>query len=125
MKQVLTQPKNALIKQYQELFRMDGVELHFTDGALEEVAKLAISRKTGARGLRAMLDPLLMDAMFILPERKYLNAVYVDSSAIRGERKPLFLTGNVTLEWFLQNVSEEEGSSIDHVDGVEEVSVAV
>lgn len=65
--QILTEPKNAIIKQYQALFEMEGVELHFTKDALISIAQKAISRKTGARGLRSIVENLLLDTMYDLP----------------------------------------------------------
>ncbi|GJQ13969.1 hypothetical protein GpartN1_g5760.t1 [Galdieria partita] len=75
---ILTQPKNALVKQFQELYAMNGVELHMSDGALRLVAHEAIEKKTGARGLRAILERLLLDSMFDLPDLEDVSAVYVD-----------------------------------------------
>lgn len=64
---ILTEPKNALVKQYQELFRMEGIELRFTQAALKEVARRALKRGTGARGLRAILEKAMVDLMFEAP----------------------------------------------------------
>ncbi|EME27775.1 ATP-dependent Clp protease ATP-binding subunit ClpX [Galdieria sulphuraria] len=75
---ILTQPKNALVKQFQELYAMNGVELHMSEGALRLVAHEAIEKKTGARGLRAILERLLLDSMFDLPDLEDVSAVYVD-----------------------------------------------
>ena len=70
MVHILTEPKNALIKQYQQLFSMDGVILDFEEDALKEIAKKAIDRKTGARGLRSILEEIMLDIMFDLPDYK-------------------------------------------------------
>jgi len=78
---ILTQPKNALVKQFQELYAMNGVELHMSEGALRLVAHEAIEKKTGARGLRAILERLLLDSMFDLPDLEDVSAVYVDGEA--------------------------------------------
>eukprot|EP00871_Galdieria_phlegrea_P000176 jgi/Galph1/1159/GphlegSOOS_G5830.1 len=75
---ILTQPKNALIRQFQELYAMNGVELHVSEGALKMVAAQAVEKKTGARGLRAILERLLLDSMFDLPDLEDVSAVYVD-----------------------------------------------
>ena len=70
LKKILTEPKNALVRQYRKLFQMDGVELEITDDALGYVAKKAIERETGARGLRAIMENTLSDAMFEIPSDK-------------------------------------------------------
>jgi ATP-dependent Clp protease ATP-binding subunit ClpX len=71
MVHILTQPKNCLVKQYQKLFKMDNVDLTFTEDALKEIASKAIERKTGARGLRSILEEIMLDIMFNLPEYKH------------------------------------------------------
>lgn len=102
MVSVLTQPKNALMKQYKYLFSMSDVKLHVTEDALEEVAGVALSKQTGARGLRCILEGLLMETMFVIPnDPTAFNAVVVDVPAVRGERSPLLLKGDMTLEKFL------------------------
>src|SRR5690606_25667366 len=68
--QILTEPKNALIKQYQKMMELDHVELEFEDDALVEIAKLAIERKTGARGLRSIIENIMLEVMFDLPSRE-------------------------------------------------------
>ena len=84
---ILTQPKNALIKQYQAMFAMEGAELHFTDDALRTVAKRAQERKTGARALRAILEEVMLDLMFDLPQRvKFQKSFTVDASVVEGKR---------------------------------------
>merc|ERR1712226_702904 len=86
---ILTEPKNALIPQYQMLFGMDKVDLNFTPGALNEISKLAISRKTGARGLRAILEKLLLDVMFEIPGSN-VESVTVTEEAVKGMAAPTF-----------------------------------
>ncbi|XP_024024172.1 CLP protease regulatory subunit CLPX1, mitochondrial [Morus notabilis] len=90
--QVLTEPKNALGKQYKKMFRMNGVKLHFTEGALRLVARKAISKNTGARGLRSILENILMDAMYEIPDvrtaENKINAVVVDEEAVGLEGRP-------------------------------------
>lgn len=87
--QVLTEPKNALGKQYKKMFRMNGVKLHFTEGALRLVARKAISKNTGARGLRSILENILMDAMYEIPDERTadnkIDAVVVDEESIGSE----------------------------------------
>lgn len=89
--QILGEPKNALVKQYTRLFEMENVELEFRDGALREVAKKAMVRKTGARGLRTILEQVLLDTMYDLPSLDSVIKVVVDDKVIRGESKPLFI----------------------------------
>ncbi len=91
MIKILTEPKNALTKQYQKLFDMEGVELEFRDNALNAIAKKALARKTGARGLRSILEHSLLDTMFDLPSLSNVSKVVVDDSVINGEGKPLMI----------------------------------
>ena len=91
MIQILTEPKNALTKQYQKLFEMEGVELEFRDNALDAIAKKALARKTGARGLRSILEHSLLDTMFDLPSLSNVSKVVVDDGVINGESKPLMI----------------------------------
>merc|ERR1712038_237823 len=86
---ILTEPKNALIPQYQMLFGMDKVDLTFTDGALKVIARNAISKKTGARGLRAILEKLLLDAMFEIPGSNIIS-VEVTEDAVNGKAPPVY-----------------------------------
>ncbi|MDR3394995.1 MAG: ATP-dependent Clp protease ATP-binding subunit ClpX [Parasulfuritortus sp.] len=89
--QILTEPKNALVKQFQKLFKMEGVELEFREEALLAIAKAAIKRKTGARGLRSIIEHSLLDIMFDLPSLKDLQKVVLDEKGISGEGKPLLM----------------------------------
>lgn len=88
---VLTEPKNSLVKQYQRLFEMDDARLTFEDEALEVVADLALERGTGARGLRAILEELLVPVMFDLPDREDIAEVVISAAAVRGEAEPELL----------------------------------
>ena len=88
---ILTEPKNALIKQYQRLFAMENVELEVRPSALQAIARKALKRKTGARGLRSILEQALLDIMFELPSLKNVHKVVIDESAISGEGKPLVI----------------------------------
>ena len=88
---ILTKPKNAVVKQYQRLFEMEDVILTFTDEALKAVAKKAIERKTGARGLRSILEDVLLDTMFDLPGLKGVEEVVVNDDVISGVAKPLYI----------------------------------
>lgn len=91
MKRVLTEPKNSLVKQYQRLFAMDGAELTVTDGALGVIADKAAERKTGARGLRAIMEELLVPIMYDLPDRENVAEVIIDDAVARGEGEPTFV----------------------------------
>lgn len=86
---ILTEPKNALIKQYKELFSLDNVELIFEEGSIEEIAKLAIKRKTGARGLRAILEDSLLDIMYDLPGNDKIKKCIVSVETIRDRKPPV------------------------------------
>ncbi|APZ51731.1 ATP-dependent Clp protease ATP-binding subunit ClpX [Salipiger abyssi] len=88
---ILTQPKNALIKQYQRLFEMEDTQLTFTDDALSAIAKKAIERKTGARGLRSILEGILLDTMFELPGMDDVTEVVVNEEAVTSDAKPLMI----------------------------------
>lgn len=90
---ILKDPKNALTKQYQYLFEMEGVELEFREDALALVAKKALQRKTGARGLRSILENVLLDTMFELPTLQGVKKVVVDEGVIAGESEPLLVYG--------------------------------
>lgn len=88
---ILTEPKNALIRQYTELFKLDGVDLVFEEGAIEEIAKLAIKRNTGARGLRAILEDRLLDIMFELPDMEDVKEVRVSKETIKDNKEPVLV----------------------------------
>ncbi len=89
--QILTEPKNALIKQYQKLFSMEDVELEVRPGALSAIAKKALSRKTGARGLRSILEHALLDTMYELPGMENVEKVVMDENMIAGDTPPLII----------------------------------
>ncbi len=86
---ILVEPKNALVKQYGKLFDMENVELSFTDDALTAIAKKAIERKTGARGLRSILEAILLDTMFDLPSMQGVGEVVVDKDVVAGTKEPI------------------------------------
>ncbi|HNH89700.1 MAG TPA: ATP-dependent Clp protease ATP-binding subunit ClpX [Thiobacillaceae bacterium] len=88
---ILTEPKNALVKQFQKLFKMEGAELEFREEALNAIAKRALKRKTGARGLRSIIEHALLDIMYELPGMKDVTKVVVDEKCVSGESKPLLL----------------------------------
>lgn len=91
---ILTEPKNALIKQYRKLFEMEGVALEFRDAALQSIADRCIEKKTGARGLRSILEKALLDVMYELPSLTHVSKVMIDESAIHGETKPIIIYDN-------------------------------
>src|SRR5665213_861302 len=88
---ILTEPKNALVKQYQKLLAMEGVELEFREHALHAIAKRALERRTGARGLRSIIEHSLLDIMFDLPSLSNVQKVVVDDGSIAGDGKPLLI----------------------------------
>src|SRR5262249_56074401 len=89
--QILVEPKNALIKQYHKIFRMEGVELEVREPALRAIASRALARKTGARGLRSILEQVLLDVMYDLPSQANLSRVVVDEATIANDGKPLLM----------------------------------
>ncbi len=93
LKKILTEPKNALIKQFQRLFEMEDAELSFTDEALSMVARRAIERKTGARGLRSILESILLETMYDLPDYEGVEQVVIGPEVVEGKSKPLVIYG--------------------------------
>ncbi|ASJ52815.1 ATP-dependent protease ATP-binding subunit ClpX [Brevibacillus porteri] len=89
---ILTEPKNSLVKQYQKLLSLDGVELEFDNGALMQIAKEAIKRNTGARGLRAIIEQIMLDMMYELPSREDVNKCVITEETVRDKVKPQLLT---------------------------------
>ncbi len=88
---ILQEPKNSLTKQYQELFKLDGAKLTFKENALKEIAQKAISKKTGARGLRSILENILLKTMYDLPSQDNIEEVIVDASAAKGQSQPILV----------------------------------
>jgi ATP-dependent Clp protease ATP-binding subunit ClpX len=110
---ILLEPKNALSKQYRKLFDMEGVELEFRTDALKAVAKKAMQRKTGARGLRTILENVLLETMYELPSLRNVQKVVVDEQVILGESKPYVLYGNAD-DGRLAAVEERRPTGSDH-----------
>jgi ATP-dependent Clp protease ATP-binding subunit ClpX len=92
--QILTVPKNALVKQYQRLFEMDSVELEFSEDALRAIAHKAIARKTGARGLRSIMENILLEPMFELPSLEGVDEIVINREVVEGRSKPLYIYGD-------------------------------
>ncbi len=90
---ILTEPKNAIVKQYQKLFEFDGIELEFTEDAIKEVAKTALNRKTGARGLRSIIEQVMLDVMYDLPGNEKVSKCILTKESITGEGKPILEEG--------------------------------
>ena len=88
---ILQEPKNSLTKQYQELFKLDGAKLSFKENALKEIAQKAISKKTGARGLRSILENILLKTMYDLPSQDNIEEVIIDASAVKGQSQPILV----------------------------------
>jgi ATP-dependent Clp protease ATP-binding subunit ClpX len=89
--EILTEPKNALVKQYSRLFEMESIKLKFTNDALTQVAKKAIARKTGARGLRSIMEGVLLDTMYELPSLEGVEEVVINSEVVEGRAQPLYI----------------------------------
>ena len=88
---IMKEPKNAIVKQFELLFKMDNIDLEIKNDALLEIAKLAVKRKTGARGLRSILENLLVDLMFESPDQKELKKVLINSEVVTNQSKPILL----------------------------------
>jgi len=95
---ILTEPKNAIVKQYTKLFEMEGAELELRESALYEVARKAMARKTGARGLRTILESVLLDTMYELPSMDRVTRVVVDDAVVRGDARPYLLFDGQEIE---------------------------
>jgi len=91
LKRILLEPKNALVKQYQRLFEMENIELAFADEALSSIARKAIERKTGARGLRSIMEGILLDTMFDLPSLEGVEEVVISREVVEGSARPLYI----------------------------------
>jgi ATP-dependent Clp protease ATP-binding subunit ClpX len=89
--QILVEPKNALVKQYQKLFAMEGVALEIRPVAMQAIAKKALERKTGARGLRSILESVLLDTMYELPGMENVSEVVIDENVIVGDAQPILI----------------------------------
>ena len=95
---ILVRPRNALTKQYQKLFEMDGVQLKFTEASLGEIGKLALERKAGARGLRGILEEIMLDVMYDLPNKSNVREVIINEDVVLGKREPILVYENEA-EW--------------------------
>ena len=89
--EILLEPKNSLIRQYQELFRLEGVKLTFKNESVKEIANKAMTKKTGARGLRSILENTLLKVMFDLPGQNDIDEVIIDTGAIKGTSEPIIV----------------------------------
>jgi ATP-dependent Clp protease ATP-binding subunit ClpX len=88
LKRILTEPKNALIKQYKKIFSFDNVELDFSDASIEEIANIAIKRESGARGLRSVLETIMLDLMYEIPSKEGISRIKISGDVIRGKENP-------------------------------------
>jgi ATP-dependent Clp protease ATP-binding subunit ClpX len=88
LKRILTEPKNALIKQYKKIFSFDNVELDFSDTSIEEIASIAIKRESGARGLRSVLETIMLDLMYEIPSKEGISKIKISGDVIRGKENP-------------------------------------
>ncbi len=96
--EILTKPKNALVKQYARLFEMEGAKLSFTEDALKAVSARAIQRKTGARGLRSIMESILLTTMFDLPGLEDVEEVVINREVAEGRASPLYIYGERAAE---------------------------
>jgi len=92
--QIMQEPKNALIKQYGSLFKMDEIKLEIKKDALKEIANLAIEQKTGARGLRSIIEKLLIDLMFEAPDMKNLESIVINKDTVLQNSEPILIYSN-------------------------------
>ena len=106
---ILAEPKNALIKQYQGLFAMEGAQLDFTREGLEAIADVAIDRETGVRALRSILEGILLDLLYELPDRRGARRFVVDADVVRGERRLAIGLRNLDLEKEVEERLLDEG----------------
>jgi ATP-dependent Clp protease ATP-binding subunit ClpX len=90
----MQEPKNALLKQYVSLFKMDGVKLDIKNDALKKIANLAIDQKTGARGLRSIIESLLIDLMFETPDKKDLEKIVINRDVVSNKSDPILIYSN-------------------------------
>ena len=91
MKNILTEPKNAIVKQYKKLFLMEGVELEFDPFALDEIVKLAMLKKTGARGLRSIVEDIMLDIMYDIPDKKDIEKCIITKDVVAERAEPIYL----------------------------------
>jgi len=108
LKQILTEPKNALVKQYQRLLEMDSVELEFADDALDEIAKEAIKRNTGARGLRAIIESIMLEVMYDLPTRADVSKCIVTKDSVTRKEEPTLVVDSGTVVESRKRKKKEE-----------------
>ena len=95
---ILTEPKSAIVKQYQKLLELDGVELEFDQEALEEIADISLARKTGARGLRAIMENLMLDTMYHVPSDNTVKSCLITKEVVKGETDPVYNSKAITTQ---------------------------
>lgn len=96
--QILTEPKNSLVRQYKALFALDNVEFDITNGALEAIAECTMKKNTGARGLRSIFECALVETMFVLPDIDDVTALFVDTPTILGHKHAVFIQDAMTIK---------------------------
>ena len=106
---ILTEPKNAIVKQYQKLLELDGVKLVFDDSALNEIADISLKRKTGARGLRAIMENTMMDIMYRAPSDETLKTCRITGDVVTGKAKPECEHTSVTVSYTHLDVYKRQG----------------
>ena len=95
---ILTEPKSAIVKQYKKLLELDGVELEFEEEALEQIADITLARKTGARGLRAIMENIMMDTMYHVPSDDTIKSCLITKEAVLGNEKPLYNSNTIATQ---------------------------
>lgn len=119
---ILTEPKNALVKQYKKLFEMENVDLTFSDDALRAIAKQAIERKTGARGLRSIIENLLLDSMFEVPDMEDLDEVVVNEDTVEEKKQPVYVKADKKKKKTAKKKAKDDDKSEDKDDEAEAAS---
>jgi ATP-dependent Clp protease ATP-binding subunit ClpX len=117
---ILTEPKNALVKQYRRLFEMDGVELEFEREALESIADEALKRKTGARGLRAIMEELMMSVMYEIPSRENIAKCLVNYDTVVNKKEPVIIEGESQVKGVKKAIAAKKTNKLKK--GTESVS---
>ena len=95
---ILTEPRSAIVKQYQKLLELDGVELEFDQAALEQIADTSLARKTGARGLRAIMENVMMDTMYHVPSDSTIKSCLITKEVVKGDAKPIYNAKAITTQ---------------------------
>ncbi len=121
MVRILKEPKNSLVRQYKALLSMDSTELEFTDEALREIAKMASERKTGARGLRSIMEEFMLDIMYDAPDMKELSGIVINADTVREKKAPSYIYGEKKALPPKKEKSAKKPSFVDSGDGTSDI----